>query len=316
MGTREARSGQIMPMVALLMVVIIGISAFAIDGSNMYSQHRRLQADLDVAIKVGAARMYNSDLPSTAYTYTVTQAFTDVVQIFEDDGYHVTPSSTVLTPLNGTDYLNGVCATNTDSSSNTTIKLCNPPIYGPFVGKLNYLEGYLSSDVRGFFGGVIGLDRVHMSVRAVARQGGFHEPYAIIALKSSPTSSCALQIQGGTNTQLVVYGSTMSNSESCDGGSATPNIYGSSDMAAITATSPMTGDGGTNYGVNPVSDPYGPVPVTATTTITPIIVANASSIPSSCQNEVSTFFAQQGMTGTVTAGTYYFYPYTTTVNQT
>jgi hypothetical protein len=176
------------------------------------------------------------------------------------------------------------------------------------------MEASLSSDVKGFFGAVIGLDRVHMSVRAVARQGGFHEPYAIIGL--STTANCSLQIQGGTNTQLIVYGSTMSNSRSCDSGSATPNIYGTSDMAAVTATNPMTGYGGTNYGVSPVTDPYGQVAVTATTTITPVNVVAASSIPSACQNEVNTFFAQQGMTGTVTAGTYYFYPYTTTVNQT
>jgi Flp pilus assembly protein TadG len=44
-----------MLMVALLMVVIVGMAAFAIDGSNMHSQHRRLQADLDVALKSGAA---------------------------------------------------------------------------------------------------------------------------------------------------------------------------------------------------------------------------------------------------------------------
>src|SRR5947209_2632449 len=87
MRTRRVESGQIMPMVALLMVVIIGMAAFAIDGSNIYSQHRRLQADLDVAVKVAAAQMFNHDPSSSAYIATVTQAITSAAQLLAQDGY-------------------------------------------------------------------------------------------------------------------------------------------------------------------------------------------------------------------------------------
>ena len=74
MHRRHTASGQILPAVALFLTALLGVCALAIDGSNMYSQRRRLQADLDVAIKVAAARMYNTSLASSVYTYTVAQA--------------------------------------------------------------------------------------------------------------------------------------------------------------------------------------------------------------------------------------------------
>src|SRR3954454_3450898 len=85
-GSR-AESGQVLPMVALLLLTIIGMAAFAMDTSNVHSQHRKLQADLDVAVKVAASAMFNFNPGSAAYTDTVKTAIADAAQILASDGY-------------------------------------------------------------------------------------------------------------------------------------------------------------------------------------------------------------------------------------
>src|SRR5436309_778953 len=122
MTSRRAQQGQIIPIVALLMVVIMGIAAFAIDGSNVYSQHRKLQADLDVAVKSAAAKMFNHDPSSSGYASTVTEAITTAAQILAADGY---PSTLTTGPV----VLSGSCA----SDNSAGVKFCTPPQRGPFV---------------------------------------------------------------------------------------------------------------------------------------------------------------------------------------
>src|SRR5438046_1999401 len=103
MTSRRAQQGQILPLVSLMMVVILAIAAFAIDGSNIYSQHRKLQADLDVAVKEAASKMFNHDPSSLGYASTVTEAITTAAQILAADGY---PSTLTTGPIT----LSGSCA--------------------------------------------------------------------------------------------------------------------------------------------------------------------------------------------------------------
>jgi len=322
MPERRAASGQIMPMVALLMVAIIGMTAFAIDGSNMYSQHRRLQADLDIAVKVGAAVMFDATSPSSsAYTYTVQQAITATVQTLANQGYPFTPSSSTLTPINGADYSHGVCATNTAPSINTTIKVCNPPINGAFTGRVGYTEGFLGGDIKGFFGKLIGLDKTHLNVRATALTGGFSTPYGLIGLGSgNPTSpsNCSILIKdAGTGT--VVNGSAVGNDESCAqhsstaAGSTSTDIYGTADYGAPFTEGnpyvPTAGRDGSNL-VSPVLDPFAPPTYTTpTSTLSPL---NPGASFSPCQKTLAQTLT--GVSGaTVPSNShYYFAPITTT----
>ena len=100
----------------------------------------------------------------------------------------------------------GFCGTDTTAG----ITLCNPPQSGSFSGASHYayVEGRLSRDVGGFFGAVLGLRRAHISVRAVAWHGGFHQPYAVIGLASS---DCSVSVQnaGSSNAGLIVTGSAL-----------------------------------------------------------------------------------------------------------
>src|SRR5436309_1944728 len=119
MRTSRAQSGQILPIVALLMVVIMAMAAFAVDGSNVYSQHRRWQADLDVGVKDAAAQLNSG----TTYSAALLQAMSGLTQTLKQDGY---PASGSLSwqPMPGySNYDHGACLNTTSG-----IKLCNPPV--------------------------------------------------------------------------------------------------------------------------------------------------------------------------------------------
>jgi hypothetical protein len=263
MHTRRAESGQIMPMVALLMVVILGMAAFALDGSNIYSQHRRMQADLDVAVKLAGAKMFNFSPGDPVYSTIATQAITSAALVLAQDGYAnnlataTYPSSRFTLQANG-----GLCG------SDAGIVLCTPSRSGPFAGRYDTVDGTMGQDVGGFFGGVLGLGRVHISVRAVAEHGGFSEPYAIIGLDPNP-NDCGIVVQN-TAATLITDGSIHSNSQSCIK-NGTAVITGTSESVAPTVNSngdPILGSAGTtNGGASIITNPYSisvPQPVTDT----------------------------------------------------
>ena len=265
MHKRRAESGQVMPMVALLIVVILGIAAFAIDGSNIYSQHRRMQADLDVAVKVAGAKMFNFSPGDPVYNTIATQAITSAALLLAQDGYAnnlataTYPSSTFTPQANG-----GLCG------RDAGIVLCTPATTGPFAGRYDSVEGTMGQNVGGFFGGVLGLGRVHISVRAVAEHGGFSEPYAIISLDPNP-NVCGIEVQDASAT-LVSHGSIHSNSQSCVSHNGTADITGVSESVVPTDDhsndSPITGTAGTiDGGASIITNPYSigvPQPVTDT----------------------------------------------------
>jgi len=265
--TEQARAGQIMPLMALMMVALMGVAALAIDGSNLYAQHRTMQADLDVAVKVATAQLYNVDPSTAGYTATVEAAMTAAAALLARDGY---PATLTFQPIGGS-FSHGLCG----SDAVAGLTLCTPPQTGLFAGAPHfaYLSGRLSRDVRGFFGGVIGLDRLRLSARAVAWHGGFHQPYAIIGL--DPTAGdCAIAVQN-TASSLTVNGSIMADAQSCVKG-GTALVYGHSDAVQATTTSngtQISGNGGTNTGVPAVVDPYPPVAFTAPTTPATVVCA-------------------------------------------
>src|SRR5438094_5808841 len=78
------QNGQVFPLTALMLVVLIGAAALAIDVSMAFNQQRRQQQDLDTVTK----------LASTGYTYSQAQGFLNA------RGYDVSSTSgfTLTTP--------------------------------------------------------------------------------------------------------------------------------------------------------------------------------------------------------------------------
>jgi len=306
-ATGQAQPGQIMPLMALMLVALMGIAALAIDGSTLYAQHRTMQADL---VKVATAQLYNVAPSTTDYTTTVEAAMTTAATLLARDGY---PATLTFQPIGGA-FTNGLCG----SDATAGLTLCTPPQTGPFAGAPHfaYLSGRWSRVVGGFFGGVMGLGWMRLSVRAVAWHGGFHQPYAIIGL--DPTApDCAVAVQN-TASSLTVNGSIMANAQSCVKG-GTALVYGHSDAVQATTASngtQISGNGGTNTGVPAVVDPYPPVALTTPSTPATVVCATTDtscathdfgSVYGSASPCAATIETLLGVTSPQ-AGSYYYFP--------
>src|SRR2546421_9475628 len=124
-------SGQVLPIVALLMVCFVGLAALAIDGSNALSQQRRMQADLDMAVTFAAADLLR---PITT-TYQ-----SDATNLLLQRGYinNSTQTISITVPPQTAPYKQATCPS---------------PLPQPC-----YVEGFLTQNVRSFFAGVLGLN--------------------------------------------------------------------------------------------------------------------------------------------------------------
>src|SRR5919202_2147626 len=184
MATKQ--SDQTLPLVALMMVCIMGVAALAVDGSNAYSQQRRMQADLDMAVKVAA-----NDLPNTG------KAQTEATQLLTDRGY-TNSGITINVPPQTAPYMQKPCPSDVP-----------PPCYA---------EGFLTQNVRSFFAGVLGRQSMKISVHAVAEKGGnTWQPPQLLALSPDGASNggCGVVAQGANGVWRALTAHAHSNSELC-----------------------------------------------------------------------------------------------------
>ena len=65
--------GQVVPMVAMLLVVIVGLAAFAIDVSSLYFAQRHLQMQADSAVEAGANQFLQNSSNCSANRPSVEQ---------------------------------------------------------------------------------------------------------------------------------------------------------------------------------------------------------------------------------------------------
>ena len=64
--------GQVLPWVAFMMVLFVGIGAFVLDIGHAFMSYRQLQAATDAAALAGARDIYDSTAISTAETFAAT----------------------------------------------------------------------------------------------------------------------------------------------------------------------------------------------------------------------------------------------------
>src|SRR5258708_7407853 len=88
------RSGQVVPVAALLMIVLIGIVALALDGGRGYVDRRSLQAAADTAALSGATQLSLQSHGRGDFTYAraaaLTQAVANLPTTSVPGGYHMT----------------------------------------------------------------------------------------------------------------------------------------------------------------------------------------------------------------------------------
>src|SRR5919202_2139067 len=184
MATKQ--SDQTLPLVALMMVCIMGVAALAVDGSNAYSQQRRMQADLDMAVKVAAA-----NLPDTS------AAQTKATNLLVQRGY-TNPGITINVPPQTAPYMQKSCPSSMPQPC--------------------YAEGFLTQNVRSFFAGVLGRQSMKISVHAVAQTGGnTWQPPQLLALSPTGASNggCGVLAQGGAGQSGKLNANVHSDSQTC-----------------------------------------------------------------------------------------------------
>lgn len=201
----SSERGQAIILIALAIVGLIGLTALAVDGGNIYAERRRAQnaADasaLDAALaKVRGQNFSAEGLASAASNYYV-----------DND------------PTAGS------------SSPAVNVEIYNPPISGPYAGDSQYVQAIITAKVKTYFGRVVGITEVTNKVEAVARAvpPAIVPPFsgsAIVGL--SPDECKAVTYQGNAGATLTGGGIFVNSN--CSGGGNQAAFFNNSGAAAL-----------------------------------------------------------------------------------
>ncbi len=228
------RRGTVAVLVSVVLVVLLGMTALALDGGLLQHSKRRVQGAADAAALAAATtlfRHYPSITPANA-----------------DPGGNAARAA--LTSA----YNNGYANNGTNSSVTVHI----PPASGPFSGQISYAEVIVTYYQPRYFSTVYGSQRMPVTARAVARGfwGGTGkgvivlDPTAQYALDASGNGSVTLT--GGAN--MVVDSNNSAAARATGGGSLTAPKF------EVNGGTVGTFNGTVETGVPPIADPLAYLP--------------------------------------------------------
>jgi Flp pilus assembly protein TadG len=193
----KRRFGIVAPAVALLLTVIIGIVAIAIDGGMLYMNRREASAAADAAALAAAIELFQNYATNKGVDVG-DKAATSAQDTAKDNGYE-----------NG---VNGV-----------TVKVNIPPASGTYQSTDGYAEVIITLQQQRFFSRIFGTGTLPVSARAVAR--GTQQPKGNGIIVLDPKSSNSLTTTNSANI-TVVGGNIIVDSSDSKGGtiSNTGNI--------------------------------------------------------------------------------------------
>jgi hypothetical protein len=246
MKRRRSESGQSYIIMAMMMVIMLGFSALAIDGGNLYHEHRRAQNAADAAAMAAAlAKIKGQPLGTVALTSTTTNDFVTTAQ--------------ACSPA-GSDCVLGV-------GTDLTIEVTNPPREGQYAGNPEYIRVSIEHKVNTSFAHLVFSGGLHDAVEAVSRVWPTQSfiSYAIFATSEHACKGVWFSGTGDTN---ITGGGVFSNSDaasaSCQsgvqGGSgaisvANPHgieVVGTFDMGGSGAVSPAPAEYAPSYRIRPM----------------------------------------------------------------
>jgi hypothetical protein len=256
MRTRsQRRRGTVAVLVAISLIVIIGITAIAVDGGLLLDQRRRAQSAADTAALAAAEDLY--------YNYF--------------SGQGLDPNNTAQKSALANAAANGY--NNDGVTSTVTVNI--PPSSGPYAGQASYAEVIIQyNQVRGF-SNIFGDGPIPVKARAVARGAWTTIRNGILVL--DPTLKGSLSTGGGGSINLtggapVIVDSNNPQAAVANGGGAmSAPVF---DITGIPGTATPGGGSfnGTVYsGVPPTPDPLRYLPQPDPTTM-PLESKNATQI--------------------------------------
>jgi hypothetical protein len=167
--TRQ-ETGSILVMTALVLTVLLAITALAIDAAFMYDERNHMAAAADAAALAGAREMKRS------------------------------PTANLQTFANYEVAVHGLPA------GDTSVAVHRPPTSGSFIGNTKYVEVLVSRPVSTFFARLFGRNTMTVGARAVAGLGAA-EPSnftvfgcsTVPACEASPNLNHAMTLTGGSS---------------------------------------------------------------------------------------------------------------------
>lgn len=153
----RTESGQAIVVIVVAILVLIGVTALAVDGGLYYADHRQAQNAADSAVLAASlARLRGEDFVSAALLNAQKNGY-------ENDG------------------------------ARSEVQVSAPPISGQYEGDREYVQVTIVSHHQTYFGPVIGIRELTNTVQAVSRAippkfGPILKGYAVISL--APYSGC------------------------------------------------------------------------------------------------------------------------------
>lgn len=197
--------GQAIILIALAIVGLIGLTALAVDGGNIYAERRRAQNTADAsALDAALAKVRGQNFSAEGLARAASNHYVD-----SDP-------------------------TSASSDPDVNVEIYNPPISGPYTGQSEYIQVIITARVRTYFGRVVGITEVTNQVEAVARAipPKIVPPFsgsAIVGL--SPDACKAVTYQGNAGATLI-GGGIFVNSD-CSGGGNQAAFFNNSGAAAL-----------------------------------------------------------------------------------
>lgn len=211
---RRSESGQVFVILVLVMVVLVGFTALAIDGGMLYSERRRAQNAADAGALAAALAMIKSQNLHVA-----------ALERADSNGY-----ATTWGPCDppGTDCTLG-------TGSKWTVQVSSPPRTGEYSGYSEYIQLTITSEVDTSFSHMVFKGPLRTTVEAVSRarlSGNIAPGYAIY---STSEHDCKGIWFSGTGDTVINGGSVFSNS---DAGSAGCQSGVQDGSGTVTVSSP------------------------------------------------------------------------------
>jgi hypothetical protein len=241
------RRGIVAVMVAVLLTVLVGVAALALDGGLLQDNRRRVQGAADASALAAATQLFKN--------------FTSISSTKADPGGNGVSAARAVAASNGYN--------NDGTTSVVTVNI--PPLSGPFAGLTGsgnptnpqpaYVEVIITYYQPRYFSGIWGSSSMPVVGRAVARAiwGGSND--GVITL--DPTASGALNATGGSSLNVTGSAAVIVDSNSS---SAAITTGGGSVIAPqfdITGGVSGTFTGTVNTGVLPTPDPLAYLPAPA-----------------------------------------------------
>ncbi len=199
MSAKKSEEGQVIVIIALLVVALIAVGAVVVDGSRMYAVRRSAQGGADNSALAAALALCLGNDPASA-----------ALDSASDNGFD-------------------------NNGTTNTVEVNNPPISGPYAGDPDYIEVLINSDVEGSFSQVIFSGSLGVSARAVAHctQGGgeLAGGNGLVALKS--TGDCTLAASGNGSITVNGGGIQVNSNSATRAGCASGNAHVNADSISI-----------------------------------------------------------------------------------